>query len=110
MRIQHPLISVVTPFYNTEAYLDECIRSVLAQTRGDFEYLLVNNCSTDRCPEIAAHYASRDPRIRLLHNDQLVPQLRNYNQALRHISAESRYVKMVQADDFIFPRCLEEMV
>ena len=58
-----PLVSVLTPFYNTAPYLAECIESVLAQTRGDFEYLLVDNCSTDGSDDIAAGYAARDPRI-----------------------------------------------
>src|SRR5437763_12230991 len=101
-----PLVSVVTPFYNTEAYLAECIESVLAQSHRDFEYILVNNRSTDRSADIAEQYARRDPRIRLFHNDTFLTQIQNYNQALRRISPESRYFKMVQADDFIFPRCL----
>jgi glycosyltransferase involved in cell wall biosynthesis len=105
-----PLVSVVTPFFNTEDHLEECIESVLAQTYGNFEYVLANNCSTDRSVEIVERYAARDPRIRLLHNERFLPQLPNYNQALRRISPESRYVKMVQADDAIFPRCLEAMV
>ena len=62
------LVSVVTPFYNTAAYLEECIESVLAQTYRDFEYLLVNNKSTDGSREIAARYAAKDPRLRLLDN------------------------------------------
>ena len=107
---EQPLVSVVTPFFNTEAYLAECIESVLAQTYGHFEYILANNCSTDRSVEIAEQYAARDPRIRLIHNERFLPQLPNYNQALRRISPNSRYFKMVQADDAIFPRCLEEMV
>lgn len=105
-----PLVSVVTPFHNTDAYLAECIESVLAQTYRHFEYILVDNCSTDRSVEIAERYAARDPRIRLHRNDRLLAQLRNYNQALLQISPQSRYFKMVQADDAIFPRCLEEMV
>lgn len=109
-RSSPPLVSLVTPFYNTEEHLEECIESVLAQTYRDFEYILVDNCSTDRSVEIAARHAALDPRIRLFHNERFVPQLRNYNQALRHISPQSRYFKMVQADDWIFPRCLEAMV
>src|SRR5262245_11051164 len=105
-----PLVSVVTPFYNTEAYLAEAIESVLAQTYSNFDYVLVNNCSTDGSREIAERYAARDPRIRLFHNEELLPQLRNYNRAISHISPDARYFKMVQADDWIFPRCLEEMV
>jgi len=107
---ERPFVSVVTPFYNTEDYLGEAIESVLAQTYPHFEYILQNNCSTDSSREIAERYAARDPRIRLVHTATLVPQLRNYNQALRQISPDARYFKMVQADDWIFPRCLEEMV
>ncbi len=105
-----PQVSVVTPFYNTAAYLAECIQSVLAQSHTDFEYLLVNNRSTDRSREIAADYAARDSRIRLIDNDAFVGQVENYNGALARISPASKYVKMVQADDTIGPRCLELMV
>ena len=107
---REPLVSVVTPFYNTEAYLAQCIESVLAQSYQNYEYVLVNNCSTDGSRAIVEKYAAADPRIRLLDNATFVGQSRNYNGALRQISPESRYCKVVQADDWIFPRCLEEMV
>jgi glycosyltransferase involved in cell wall biosynthesis len=103
-------VSVVTPFYNTEDYLAECIESVLAQTFRDFEYVLLDNCSTDASRAIAERYARRDPRIRLLRNDRLLPQVPNYNRALTLISGETRYCRLVQADDAIPPRSLEEMV
>jgi len=103
-------VSVVTPFYNTEAYLDECIRSVLAQTLSDFEYLLVNNRSTDGSLAIAEKYAAADSRIRVITNPAFVPQVENYNGALAQISAETEYCKLVQADDWIYPQCLAEMV
>jgi len=48
-----PLVSVVTPFYNTQAFLPECIESVLRQSYENWEYLLVDNCSTDGSGEIA---------------------------------------------------------
>jgi glycosyltransferase involved in cell wall biosynthesis len=103
-------ISVVTPFYNTAKYIAECIESVLAQTRADFEYVLLDNCSTDGSRAIAERYAARDPRIRLERNQELLPQVPNYNRALSLISPSSRFTKLVQADDTIFPRCLEDMV
>jgi glycosyltransferase involved in cell wall biosynthesis len=105
-----PYVSVVTPFYNTAAYLAECIESVLAQTYGDFEYLLVNNRSTDGSREIAARYAALDSRIRLLDNARFVGQVENYNGALEAIHEGARWVKVVQADDWIAPGCLERMV
>ena len=104
------MVSVVTPFYNTADYLAECIESVLAQTYREFEYILLNNCSTDGSLEIAERYARSDPRIRLHTNPNFLTQVQNYNAALELISPESRYTKIVQADDKIFPRCLEEMV
>jgi glycosyltransferase involved in cell wall biosynthesis len=107
---EQPLVSVVTPFYNTAEYLRECIESVLAQEYTHFEYLLVDNHSTDGSAEIAADCARRDPRIRLIRNAEFVGQVRNYNGALRQVAADARYVKIVQADDFIFPECLERMV
>jgi glycosyltransferase involved in cell wall biosynthesis len=106
-----PLVSVVTPFYNTRSYLAECIESVLRQTYTNWEYVLVDNCSTDGSSEIASEYAARFPdTIRLIRTDSFLSQVQNYNFALSHISPQSKYCKMVQADDWIFPDCLRSMV
>jgi glycosyltransferase involved in cell wall biosynthesis len=105
-----PFVSVVTPFYNTALYLRECIESVLAQTHSNFEYLLVDNKSTDGSGQIADYYAARDSRIRVIRNPEFLDQVPNYNGALRHVAREARYVKMVLADDYIFPECLARMV
>jgi glycosyltransferase involved in cell wall biosynthesis len=105
-----PFISLVTPFHNTEPYLAECIESVLAQTHRSFEYILVDNQSTDASGVIASAYAKKDDRIRLLRTDRLLSQVENYNFALGQISAESIYCKMVQADDWLLPMCVREMV
>ena len=105
-----PLVSIVTPVYNNADDLPECIESVLAQTYQNWDYTIVNNCSTDGSGEIARRYASKYPRIRVLDNKQFLRVIRNHNHALRQISPESKYCKMVFADDWIFPRCIEEMV
>jgi glycosyltransferase involved in cell wall biosynthesis len=105
-----PFVSVVTPFYNTADYLGECIESVLSQTYSNFEYLLVDNQSTDGSASIAAKYAATDKRIRVICNQKFVGQVANYNGALRHVASEAAYVKLVQADDCILPECLERMV
>jgi glycosyltransferase involved in cell wall biosynthesis len=104
------LVSVITPFYNEARFLRQCLDSVLNQTYGHFEYLLVDNCSTDGSGEIAEEYARRDPRIRVFHNERFLSQLANFNQALQRIDPRSKYVKMVLGDDWIFPECLERMV
>lgn len=108
--MNEPLVSVVTPFHNTAAYLPDCIESVLAQTYTRLEYILVDNCSTDQSGEIAAAYAKRDRRIRFIRRTQLLSQVQNYNAALAEISEHSQYCKIVQADDSIFPDCIRSMV
>jgi glycosyltransferase involved in cell wall biosynthesis len=105
-----PVVSVITPFYNTASYLAECIESVLAQSFVEFEYILVDNCSTDGSGEIAENYSRRDSRIRVIRRDKILTQVQNYNHALTLASARCKYIKVVQADDFIYPTCLEAMV
>jgi glycosyltransferase involved in cell wall biosynthesis len=105
-----PLVSVVTPFYNTARYLAQCIESVLTQSYPEFEYILMDNCSTDGSLAIAESYARRDARIHVIRCSEFVPQLQNYNRALAEISDASQYCKIVQADDYIFPECLALMV
>lgn len=105
-----PLVSIVTPVYNNAEYLPECIESVLAQTYPNWDYTIVNNCSTDGSGEIARRYAAKDSRIKVHDNQQFLRAVPNHNNALRQISSESKYCKIVFADDWIFPRCLEEMV
>jgi glycosyltransferase involved in cell wall biosynthesis len=105
-----PLVSVVTPVYNNEEYLAECIESVLAQTYQNWDYTIVNNCSTDKSGEIANRYAAGNPRIKVINNQHLLPSVPNHNRALRQISPESKYCKIVFSDDWIFPSCIEEMV
>jgi glycosyltransferase involved in cell wall biosynthesis len=105
-----PLVSVLTPVYNGEKYLSECIESVLEQTYSNWEYVIVNNRSTDRTSEIAQAYASKDSRIRLHTNTEFVNFAANENIAFRHIASESKYCKMVHADDWLFPECIMQMV
>lgn len=105
-----PRVSVVTPFFNTEAYLAECVESVLRQTYRDWEYVLVDNQSTDASPDIAARFAAADPRIRVVQTPAFLSQVENYNFALRQISPSAKFVKIVEADNWIFPTCLEKMV
>lgn len=105
-----PLVSVVTPVYNGEKHLAECIESVLAQTYENWEYVIVNNCSTDRSLEIAQRYAQKDARVRIHNNKEFLAMVPNFNHALRQISATSKYCKVVHADDWLFQNCIMEMV
>jgi glycosyltransferase involved in cell wall biosynthesis len=105
-----PLVAVVTPFHNTADYLEQCIKSVLAQTYEHFEYLLCDNCSSDGSTEIARAFAESDPRVRYIRFEELIPQVPNYNRALEQMSASAEWCKIVQADDWLREQCLERMV
>ena len=105
-----PLVSVVTPVYNGETFLAECIESVLKQTYKNIEYIIVNNCSADRSLEIALNYAKKDSRVRIHSNSKFVAVIENHNIAFRLISPEAKYCKVVSADDFVFPDCIMRMV
>ena len=65
--IQNPTISIIVPVYNVEQYLHRCLDSILAQTFTDFEVLVVDDGSPDRCGEICDEYAKKDSRIRVFH-------------------------------------------
>ena len=106
----NPTVSIVTPVYNGEAYLRECIESVLSQTYTDWEYIISDNCSTDATVAIAEEYAARDPRIRVVKNTEFLAIMPNWNRAMRLISPGSTFCKVLHADDTLYPNCLEAMV
>jgi glycosyltransferase involved in cell wall biosynthesis len=105
-----PLVSVVTPVYNGAEYLAECIESVFNQTYQNWEYVISDNCSTDGSLELARGYEARDPRVRVVQEEVFLDQLASANRSLREISPDSKYTKVLHADDWMFPECLERMV
>jgi glycosyltransferase involved in cell wall biosynthesis len=105
-----PLVSVVTPVYNGGKYLAQCIESVLSQTYSNWEYIIVNNCSTDDSLEIAKRFAAEEPRIRVFDNREHLKWVASWNYSVGRISAGSQYCKVVHADDWLFSECLSRMV
>lgn len=103
-------VSVVTPVYNGERFLDEGIESIRAQTLTNFEYVILDNASTDGTAAIIERHAAADPRIRVHRNDQTVPVIDNWNRAVELISPDSRYCRVIHADDTVPPDALEKTV
>lgn len=90
-------VSVITPVFNAEKYLRECIDSVLRQSLRDIEVICVDDGSTDRSMEILQEYAERDARIRIIHQQNL-GQSTAQNKALD--AARGDYVFFLDADDY----------
>lgn len=107
---EEPFVSVLTPVYNGDAFLGECIESVLNQDYDNWEYVIVNNCSTDDSLKIAKSYAKQDSRIRIHDNETFLEQMENLNRAFKQISPDSKYCKVLHADDLLFPECVRQMV
>ena len=108
--MDEPLVSILTPVYNGEEFLRDCIESVLAQDYQNWEYHIVNNRSTDSTLQIAESYAAKDSRIHISTNETFLSMPENFNMAFSKVSAASRYFKVVCADDWILPQCLSKMV
>ncbi len=105
-----PLVSVVTPVHNGEQFLTGCIENVLAQTYKNFEYVILDNGSTDASAAVALEYAERDGRIRVEKERKRVEEIESHNIAFRLISSAAKYCKVVSPEDIIFRECLTRMV
>lgn len=102
-----PLISVIIPVYNAEPYLRRCLDSVLAQTYGRLDIILINDGSKDRSGFICDEYAKRDGRFRVLHQENR-GQSAARNAGLDIASGDC--VGFVDADDWIYPDMYETLV
>jgi len=87
--------------YNGEAYLNEAIQSILAQQFSDFEFIIIDDASTDQSPRLLAQWASRDKRIRLSRNKTNLGLAATLNHALE--LADGQYIARMDADDIALP-------
>jgi glycosyltransferase involved in cell wall biosynthesis len=105
-----PLVTVATAVHDGERFLAECAESVLRQTYSNWRYHIIDNCSTDRTPEIAREIASRDPRVQYERRDDFVDGNDSQSRGFAAVDPDASYVKIVDANDWIYPACLERMV
>lgn len=103
-----PLVSIITPSWNVERLIGETIESVQAQTLGDWELLIADDCSTDTTAAVIERYAAKDPRVKL------IPQPRNGGPALARQAAieqaQGRFLAFLDSDDLWLPAKLERQV
>ena len=96
--VEQALISIIVPVYNVEKYLDRCVNSLVNQTYQNLEIILVDDGSTDGCPEICDNWARRDPRVVVRHIENSgIGGARNVG--IDH--AHGQYLSFVDSDDFV---------
>jgi hypothetical protein len=102
-----PMVSVVTPVYNRARFIGKAIESVQQQTFTDWEYVIVDNGSTDNTREVVKRYAAKDNRVRLIENHVNVIAL-SLNIGVR--AARGKYISQLDSDDEYLPKTLAHMV
>jgi glycosyltransferase involved in cell wall biosynthesis len=105
---EFPLVSVVLGTYNGEVYLQEQLRSVLAQTYPALEIIAIDDGSSDRTVDILREFAARDPRIRVVVNERNLGFIRNFEKGCR--LAAGKFIALCDQDDYWFPEKVTEMV
>ena len=106
--MESPTVTVLMCVYNGERYLREAIKSVLSQTFTDFEFLIVDDASTDSTWEILQEYETRDPRIRLVRNPNNIGLTKSLNKGLE--AARGQYIARMDADDISLAERLEKQI
>lgn len=92
-----PLVSVVMSIYNGVPYLRESTESIQNQIFTDFEFIIIDDCSTDNTWEILTEYAQRDQRVRLFKNEENIGLTKSLNKGLK--LAQGEYIARQDAND-----------
>lgn len=104
--LEKPVFSIIIPVYKTETYLEKCVSSILQQSYENFEVILVDDGSPDRCPEICDYYRQKDSRVRVFHKQNGgVSSARNVGIAM----AKGEYIWFVDSDDYIGENSLQQI-
>ena len=93
----NPTVSFVVPCYKLAHLLPQCVESILSQTYGDVEVIIMDDCSPDNTPEVARSFA--DPRVKYVRNDPNLGHLRNYNKGIS--LSQGKYIWLISADDLL---------
>jgi glycosyltransferase involved in cell wall biosynthesis len=102
---QAPIVTIGLPVYNSQKYIEQSLRSLLAQTYTNFVLIISDNASTDDTAAICKRYAEADPRIQYHRNETNIGNPRNFNRVFE--LTKTPYLKWSTADDFWEPTFLE---
>ena len=105
--IKEPLVSVIVPVYNVEAYLDACLNSIIHQTYSNLEIIIVEDCSTDRSRQVLQNHLI-DVRIKFIQHSENRGLSAARNTGIGY--AKGDYIIFVDSDDLIDTRLIESCV
>ena len=106
--MNRPMVSVVMPAYNVERYVEEAIQSILDQTFRDFEFIIIDDGSTDGTGDIIDRHAAADPRIVYVQNQSNLGQTKSMNKGIE--LARGKYICRMDADDISYPDRFEKQL
>ena len=105
--MENPKVSIIVPVYKVEKYLEKCLESILSQTFTDFECILVDDCSPDKCPEICDEYVKKDSRVKVIHNKQNQGSVEARRTGLNE--SKGAYILFIDSDDWIEEEMVERL-
>ena len=104
------LISIIVPVYKVEKYIYRCIKSILMQSLDNFELILVDDGSYDKCGDICDSFASLDERIHVIHKPNGgLSDARNIGIDWAYINSDSDWLTFIDSDDWVHPKYLEAL-
>ena len=103
-----PMISVIVPVYQVEAYLERCVQSILAQDRTDFELILVDDNSLDSCGAMCRRFTEQDSRVRYIRKKEHTGPSDARNVGID--AAQGEYLSFVDSDDYVEPTYLSRLL
>lgn len=106
--MNHPLVSICIPTYNGEKFLHECLDSAINQSYRNVEIIIADDCSTDKTCEIVKAYAAKDPRIKVIRNENNLGLVGNWKRCIELSKGE--WIKFIFQDDYLSFNCIEVMI
>ena len=103
-----PKVSILMPVYNSAEFLREAIESMLSQSFKDFEFLIVDDGSTDGSAGILAEYVEKDSRIRIIRNEKNQGIVYSLNRGLKECTGE--YIARMDSDDIALKERLDKQI
>ncbi len=108
MQIKNPKVSVIMSVYNGHPFLNQAIESILKQNFTDFEFIIVDDCSSDSSLKIISNYRELDSRIRIITNEQNYGPMKSANIGIKE--ARGEYIARIDSDDISYPKRLSSQV